>query len=151
MIYKIKNGDRISSGSIEKNIIEVRLTNKFIKTISSSEKIPFNKEHYRIGNKLMLKDNCVVIGKGINYVKISGKYMIDNDPTSSMIKMNIKKNGGDLLESICNSPKRYSQLLAIPRVIPVQEGDTISLFVSGGEKDSCPPNSNVCLMVEAVE
>lgn len=152
MIYKLKNGDRISSGSIEKNIIEVRLSENFTKTTNASEKIPFDKVFRKVGVGLSLVDGKVVIGKGIRYVKISGQISITNTSTASKLTIQLRKNTtGTISENLMYSNQPYTQVHAIPRLIDVKENDTIEMLVNSAIGDILPANSNVYLMVEAIE
>lgn len=152
MIYKIKNGDKLSAQSIDTNFIEVRLNNIFTKKQANFEQIPFDSISYQIGSKLTLKNGKIIIGKGIKYVKIWGQAMISNTSTAQKLTLHIQKNSVQTVtEGISYSTSAYSQINTIPKISPVKEGDYFEIQIHSNSGDTFPANTNNFLIVEAIQ
>ena len=53
-IVKLTNGDKLSANSIEKNIISVKLSDHFTKTIAGHEITPLGTYYDKIGSKISI-------------------------------------------------------------------------------------------------
>lgn len=112
------------------NIITAGLNSDYATTSTNEEKLTLNKEIIKIGANLSLSSGSVVIGSGINYIKISSQVNLSNGMQSGdRIMALIKKNNNNI--SVTNMIVRglYETMFFSPKLISVSEGDTISVYI----------------------
>lgn len=120
----------------KQNILSICGSEDKTYTISTSfarQKITFNTEKFRLGNKLTMSNNSIVIGKDISKIKISGLFGSWNS-ASSGIEIYIYKNEEEMQKIYwTKSNKDDTDCIALPELyIDVSEGDLISLRFSSG-------------------
>lgn len=130
-------------GKTQKDIITIYLDNTITNPIVETyTKIPLTLKT-SVGNKLTVSNNGILIGSGVNHVKVSGKVELDvgNITMSRFIRIAKGNNIVDDNNSIswCANDCRAntSTFLTLPEVIaPVNSGDIINLFyyVKSGDK-----------------
>ena len=117
---------KINNKLIDTNIITAKLSNDLSVTATSGL-IPLN-DVIKIGNKLTLSNNKIIIGSGVSKVKISGNMRMSTSSTSVLgVNLNIFRNGTDYVASNRTSLNLYDGISTATRLIEVQEGDEITL------------------------
>lgn len=90
-----------------------------------------------VGNKLSITDNKIVIGKGINIVKVSALINLKSAYSSYTIGISISKNGDAKMVRYHNKLGTNFDSLTIPTfLMNVQEGDKIGLDLYIDMKDT---------------
>lgn len=119
-----------SAGGNGTNIITAGLNSDYVTTSTNAEKLTLNKEITKIGANLSLSSGSVVIGSGINYIKISSQVNLANGMQSGdRIMALIQKNDDNI--SVTNMIVRglFETMFFSPKLISVSEGDTISVYI----------------------
>lgn len=157
-IFKLLNGNRISYKSLEKNIITVGISEtKVIEKDNTNELLALNAEYIKIGNKLTLSDGKIIIGKGINYVRISGQVFYSVAKAITRHALRICKNThsnvvgfNTIMSQIATSNNCCPTITSI--IVPVTEGDKILALVSGAVGDAVSgANATTYITVEVVD
>lgn len=144
------DGNTAPTGWIEvpsKNLIISNLnaqTNMSITTAYSLVKIPLNNEYLKIGNKLTFDstNNCIVVGTGVNHIRIGSQIYVgtfSNNQAKERIFVISKNNEWttqvcDLKAYTSRDRLMFNQTSCI---IPVSEGDTISLKMASEVVETC--------------
>ena len=117
----------------EKNIMTLRPNGNKSITISSTygsgSRIPLDTLQASIGNKLTNNSNKIVVGDGVNHIKVSAYSQIKGIANS--IELLIRQNG-NMVGLVGNTHQNTNQWLAyamVDIVLSVQEGDSIDLAV----------------------
>lgn len=141
----------------KKDIIVVN-TNQTSIVLAASGKIPFSNVYSQLGDKLTLENNCIKIGAGVSYIKVSANIWINsNDTNGGRLWCNINKNNTTIVSYIdyVSTSSPYLSGCIAPILIPVNEGDLISIgyTVTGSVNlNSGSNNTNVTnLTVEVIE
>lgn len=88
----------------------------------------------RVGDKLSLSDNKIVIGAGVKKVLISGMLAINRGTTSTMVYMLILKNNDHVAYTSANfTDWMQTNVVANDALIEVNEGDKISMQFGTGD------------------
>jgi hypothetical protein len=114
----------------EKNIISVYKNNTA--SLSSYGNIPLDSVYEKVGTKLSLNNNSIIIGSGIKTVKISAQiwYSISYSTRQWFV---IKKNNVMVSSSIYYNTSAFATAQIMPFIISVSEGDKIELALSNIE------------------
>lgn len=116
----------INSKLLDTNIITAELSDDLSVTATSGL-IPLNNA-IKIGNKLSLSNNKIIIGSGVSKVKISGNMRMSTTSTSALgVNLNIFRNGIEYVASNRTSLSGYDGISTATRLVEVQEGDEITL------------------------
>ena len=129
------NGDVYLNGELltGSNIITLtRNTNQTSLTTGSYKKVEFNKYCLK-GNKLLMVDNGVKIGQGVNKIKVSGRiqYQLGGNVTSTRYLRIVKNNTDNTLAWAPLNPQSATGSLEIslpPTLCEVEENDIIYLM-----------------------
>lgn len=88
----------------------------------------------RVGDKLSLSNNQIVIGKGVTKVLISGMLGLNRGATSTMVYMLILKNNDQVAYSATNfTDWMQANVVANDVLVNVTEGDKISMQFGTGD------------------
>lgn len=165
---KFTNDNYLDSSSIKhkrrtlndilNNYIEVRYDGSINTPLNFDNRIrvPFNVECNGSNNNLYLRNNCVVIGKNINKVKIDYNVRIDWDtPLSAVYNFMITTSGGDqwITHRTCYKD-RYIQygVCVTSFLLNVAEGTEIALLTWCADADEAKTgNYNIGMVVQAIE
>lgn len=138
----------------EKNIITASITSNVTISTAGQNNINLNKVISSVGSKLTLSNGKIVIGAGVNHVKISGKGQM-NITTGNGDGKNfyVDKNTTEIIGSLNTIIRQYA--LNVSRgfgdyLISVSQGDTISYRVYAGVGDTVNNYGNY-ITVEVVD
>lgn len=113
-----------------KNIATFGLTDNQTVNTTNETTIVLNQTINSIGSGFSLSSGKIVIGSGINYVKVSCNVIFNTFATNGLRRIMVYKGttGGDT--SVARSMAYYTQnfdsaISITPMLIPVSEGDTI--------------------------
>lgn len=103
------------------------------------------------GNKLTLNNNKIVIGTGVSYIRVNGAIFVES-PSNGYLWSILMKNDSIRIASVLTPVQNDSYVSsAIPSiVIPVSEGDTISLYRDCGGNAVRGGRDNTWLQVEVL-
>ena len=136
----------------------VQLPTDFIQTVLSSNHtigtsgtvVPFSTTQYSLGTKLTRSGNTVVIGTGVQYVRITYGIMTDTAGGAAYIYTLIQKNGSNVAEQIDGSTSGF-KATSDSMILQVTSGDIISITASTGTGTAIAPTSrNSHLTVEVL-
>ena len=119
------NGNDIYPKSA-KNIITASLTNNT--SVTSNNRIPIDKVDAIVGNKLTLNNNKIVIGSGINYVKVSAMLSVQYNASNTIYSGQIRLNSEDILIMrfwTYKSSTHVNSATSTTILLKVKEGDVI--------------------------
>lgn len=106
-------------------------------TLSStytSQQVQLN-GYTRVGSKLTLSEDAIVIGKGVSTVLVSAMLGINRGPTSGMVYMDIKKNDEQIIYSATSfTDWLQSNMISNNILVNVSEGDRITMHFATGDK-----------------
>ena len=98
-----------------------------MQTMTASGEIQFDTINTRLGTQLSLENNKIIIGDGIDKIKVSAQlwYYVG---TGTRQWFSIKKNGVTINQTIINvSSNYYTTAQLMPTIISVSKGDMINL------------------------
>lgn len=143
------NFDELDEKS-DKNIITAELENNFTKTTTDYEILPFTTE-IKVGTKLTLSNNAVIIGSGVSKIKVSAKASFNNLATSGLKWLTIFKNS----DAVSPNPRNLSardMIYATDVLVSVNENDIITAKVNGAINDVIRGGIGyTCITVEVIE
>lgn len=127
-----------------------------IQATNTKEQLTLDPILGQVGNGLTKKNGKIIIGKGINYIKVSGQLMFEKAQSGNVHEIRIYKNNTSnllavyILSGYINGS--YNTFVtATPIIAPVTEGDNIILYVTGVAGDKISGNTvGTHLTVEAV-
>lgn len=103
----------------------------------------------RSNGNFTLNNGAIKIGAGINHVRVSGGLFVNNwSAGGNYLWGQIKKNGSTTSSCIVSSNSSYISSNISATIIPVQEGDTITILAdagAGGNLRSGAGNTWVCV------
>ena len=145
--------EKINIELLPKDIITVTRTTDF--TITQSDAyvdIPFD-DSLVIGTKLSLSNGKVVIGSGVSKVKISSKICLPSSGmTAGSKNLVVRKNGTIVDRTWQYLDVRNSSMMTPVRIIPVTQGDSLSLSYYGKANEKIAGSSTFTdFTVEVVE
>lgn len=147
-----------SGGNYEPNVMCLEMSKEQIFSAETYAKVEFDIST-KIGDKLIFEDNAVKIGAGVEYIKVS----VIVNPKSSKIGNTyvriIKNFDGTLKNTVSWIFDKVATdwgvkcLILPPKLLKVQEGDIISLFVYTFGSGSVGPGNGAetALTVEVVK
>lgn len=120
-------------------------------TISSNYKVNLNSIDRSSGN-FTLSNGGIVIGEGINTIRVSGSVFVDSwAGGSNYLWGQIKKNNTMISTSISGSASSYLSATMSSTIISVEQGDFITLIADAGAGGSLRSGSaNTFLCVEKI-
>lgn len=123
-------------------------------TLSSEYVMTLDQIAENSGNNLSLKDGKILIGKGINKIRVSGAIFLDLPTSSGYLWAIIKKNSTNVASNLVNvsSDMYYAGASISVNIVNVAEGDLISLIgdsTCGGKNRTGSANTWLC--VEVIE
>lgn len=136
----------------EKNAITVIMSANQTITTTSATKLNLDTIRSKVGDKLTLQNNSVVIGKGIHHVLVSAQMVVSAHTTDKMRRLAIYKNSAQYVRTMNYVINNWESTACAPVLMEVEEGDTISLY-SANEGDSTTITSSpidTYLTVQAV-
>lgn len=85
------------------------------------------------GSKLTLNTSTheVVIGADVNFVEVTGQIYVMTNGSSGAKNVYIYKNSTEIGTALINMTNNYNVINTIPFIIPVQQGDKITLRAKG--------------------
>lgn len=110
-----------------KNIISAGLDRNYTLAVAGEFTVPLDKQIFKLGDKLTLQNNKIVVGKNINAVRIFAQINFSNTKQGAMNTI-IKKNGTTIAEVLgynigsSNNISSYAET-----VVEVAENDYIEL------------------------
>ena len=115
---------------------------EFMTITTTDTKVPFNTTlvRPRNGTLLGLNSNGVKIGQYVNYVEISGQLYVYDAIGATSLSITIRKNG-TAVNYICRDryySHKYNTFTIVPIVIPVTEGDIITMYVKTNSSTTSP-------------
>lgn len=132
-----------SSQIYEKSAITLVLTSNVALGVANAyTALPFGKAAHSMGSKLSLSNACVLIGSGVDYVRVSGQTLVQCGSIVGVRHVRIQKISGGTTESIMwtriYAAASSSTIYPLtPMVIPVAEGDLIQMvFYTSDATDS---------------
>lgn len=148
---------KINNKLINKNALTATPSSNY--TVQASdvrETIPLNQSLYKINNNLTIQNNKIVIGKGINYILVSGQiYWYQNVSGVETHGYIAKNNNNIIIRTSRHMEDNYEHLSFPATFIPVSEGDTIYMMVQVERATSPMPiistaNNSTFLTVVAI-
>lgn len=101
-------------------------------TISSNYVINFNSVVDSYGDKLTLQNGKIVIGAGVNKIKVSGTLFVEDFPSQAPYVWGIiRKNSNQITTSINGTNGSFLSTSVSPTIENVQQGDIISFIADG--------------------
>ena len=126
--------DNIEEAIKERNII----TAKIVSSTTISQTNVFQKvnlaESLKIGNEFSISDGGILIGEGIENVKVNANVLI-SFTNSGVFNLIIQKNS-DVIARNINSNISGNQTSNLSKIIPVEQGDIIYLYLGGNAGDT---------------
>lgn len=121
------NSENAINEATEKNIITAYPT-ATLSNVSDNTLIKLA-ESIIVGDKLTLKDNAIVIGKGITKVKVSGSIFFQGLPSNQVYMFpNLKKNNSIFASPIVSKGVTdFQSVVFSTTLIEVTEGDKITM------------------------
>ena len=136
------------------SIINARISTSYTTTSTELEKLILDDAPLKEGDGLQLVNGSVVIGEGINKVKISGQIGWESSSNGTKILEGyIYKNSTSASRNGITAIGTYFGIPLASKIIDVKAGDTISLYVrTRSEKGSIvsPTKDSTWLCVESV-
>lgn len=115
------------TNQMQKNIVSAGLINNYTLTSAGEFIVPLDKQMLKLGDKLTLQNNRIVVGENINAVKIFAQINFSNTKSGAM-NIAIKKNGTTIAEVLnYNSNSANNISLYVEAVMEVTESDYIEL------------------------
>lgn len=145
--YAVKN-------ALQRHIITAYNSTAYvIQNDGESEIIPLS-QFSNVGSKLSVSQNGILIGSGINYIKISATVQFGSlTPNTEQIgrSVSIYRNS-DIIKRMNVDYETLSSCIFTDILIPVSSGDKITLQVLGGAGDTLAgtPSRNSYITVETV-
>ena len=134
--------------------IECRLSSSHTTTSTSVEKLNIDTIICSRGDNLTLVDGCVVVGSGVNTIRVSGQIGWSSDASGShVLEGYIYKNNSSIIRNGITSISTYFGVPLISKIIDVQEGDKISLGARSRTKEGFTVSNtadNTWICVEVV-
>lgn len=114
----------------------------FMTITTTDTKVPFNTTltRPRGGSLLSLNSNGVKIGQYVNYVEVSGQLYVYDAIGASPLSITIRKNG-TAVNYVCSDryySHKYNTFTIVPIIIPVTEGDIITMYVKTFSSSTSP-------------
>jgi hypothetical protein len=147
-----------SGGNYEPNVMCLEMSKEQIFSAKAYAKVEFDVAT-KIGDKLIFEDNAVKIGEGVEYIKVS---VIANPKSgiagNTYIRV-IKNYDGTLKNTVSWIFEKIATdwgvkcLILPPKLLKVQEGDIIALYIYTEGSGSCGPGNGAetALTVEVVK
>ena len=110
-------------------IVACMSSNYTINATQTQETLPLNIYRYKVGEELSVENNGIVIGKGISEILVSAQVYWYTNVSNSEGLLYIAKNGQNYTVSNRKFTDNYEHQTTPTIVIPVQEGDIITLKV----------------------
>lgn len=151
------DGDEIPDGYVEVSMTDVECVclnaDYTLQSDDTYEKLPLTQELLKLGNGLSVNSNGeIIIGEGVDYIKISGQAYFFTGTLNSMKYLNIRKNGNDQMITNFYITANYQHITSSEKIIPVEEGDVITMEVKGKAGDLIKSfRSGTFLTVESVD
>lgn len=148
-------------GKTQKDIITIYLDNTITNpTVETYTKVPLTLKA-RVGNKLIISNNGILIGSGVHHIKVSAKMEFDTGSVFSSRYIRITKGDIGALDDntlawcVQDFKENVASYLVIPEFLcSVEEGNLISLFYYMRNGDKISGNSSILrthLTVEVVD
>jgi hypothetical protein len=147
-----------SGGNYEPNVMCLEMSKEQIFDAKTYAKVEFDIST-KIGDKLIFEDNAIKIGEGVEYIKVSvianPKSGIAGNTYIRVIKNydgTIKNTVSWIFEKIATN-WGVTCLILPPKLLKVQEGDIIALYIYTEGSGSCGPGNGAetALTVEVVK
>lgn len=123
-------------------------------TSTNAEKLSLKTISANKGSNLLISDGCVVIGSGVNSVKVSGQVGWSSDGAgTNVLEGYIYLNDSAVSRNAISSISTYWGVPLVTKIISVKEGDKISLYARSRTKEGFTVASssiNTWLCVEVV-
>lgn len=128
----LPNYEKAQSKMNDKNIITVNLSLSQDQTITGTSvtKLTLNSIREQLGSKLTLQNNSVTIGAGVNHVLVSAQILINAHTTDDLRTLEIYKNSETYVRAMKRVVYNYETMGIANALVPVTEGDTISLYLT---------------------
>lgn len=110
-------------------IVACMSSNYTINATQTQETLPLNIYRYKVGEELSVENNGIVIGKGISEILVSAQVYWYTSVSNSEGIIYIAKNGQNYTVSNRKFTDNYEHQSTPTIIIPVQEGDIITLKV----------------------
>jgi hypothetical protein len=123
-----------------------------VQTISTNYVVNLNTTALKKGN-FTLSNKAIVIGSGINHIRVSGSIFVENwAGGSNYIWGQIRKNDSNVSSSISGNTSSYVSSSIPATIISVTNGDKITLIADSGDGGTLRTGSgNNWLCVEKID
>lgn len=122
-----------------------------VENIGEDTVIPLN-GYRRVGEKLKLQNNSIIIGSGVSHVKISANvFAVQPSYSQTYTWFSIRKNNVEYAISIASPNSNYTSVVLSEKLIDVSEGDIIDLFKKDNNLSTIRGGANTWLTVECVD
>lgn len=112
---------------MQKNIVSAGLSSNHTLTSAGEFIVPLDKQMFKLGDKLTLQNNKIVVGENINAIKIFAQINFSNTK-SGAINITIRKNGTIIAEVLNYNPNSANNISVYAEaVIEVAKNDYIEL------------------------
>lgn len=143
--------DNIENAINEKNYLVATITNE--QSLSSNYILSLNSVVEKYGDKLTLSNGKIVVGAGVNKIRVSGSIFVNSPSGTGYVWGVIRKGFNHIGSNITYASSGTSFMSSsIPtNIVSVQEGDTIDLMADstcGGTART--GRSNTWLYVEVI-
>ena len=138
------------------NFIQAGISTNYTTSTTDNEVLNLDRNVYKVGDKLTLENGTIVIGKNINYIKVSaqiGFTTVSSNETSVRHGLAVLKNDTLPIIMMGYLPSNYSNISCAERIIAVGEGDIIKLAARSTVKGSIvnADSANTFILIEAIE
>lgn len=122
-----------AENTLKSNCIVVTKTTNYTTLSTDEEKLPLDLVSEKVGDKLSLVSNGVLIGAGVSKVKVSSNVMYSTIPAEGLGEIhanNIYLNTTKISETAVRPSGTYPSVSNASKMISVSEGDIIFLYVT---------------------
>lgn len=115
---------------ITPNYLQASMTSdQTLSTVNTNITLNLNSVTRSAGNKLSLNttNHRVIIGAGVNYVRVSGQMYVYTVGTNGGKNIYIYKNDSIIDRGLANMTNNYNTVMVPPTIIPVAQNDYITL------------------------
>lgn len=117
------------------NFIIATISNQHTQTVDGYQKVNMDTIHLQKGDSFTLDNGDVVIGSGVNYIRLIGKVYFYEGTTNVSKYIQIKSNDSVVSRDNYLASTQYLTFTAAETIVQVQENDRISLDFSGNQND----------------
>lgn len=144
-------GNSVPEGYIEVEDVKTNERNIMTTTIEQYHTIANTNQYERlilisqekIGNKLSTSNGHIIIGKGVNYIMIGWYIQFQRISATGLKYSKLQINNQDVDKLLCAKTMTQGQrddIVRLPSLLKVKEGDIISLLIYATQNDQITPD-----------